>query len=268
MPISLLALDLDGTTLLPDRTIHPASADAIRRAALSGIHVVLASGRNAPSVRHYASLLGLTGATICCNGAHVLLSAEQELLHHSLEPELVSRLLGYAETHGLHAHLYSRNRLIFPRDSEWGDLYLHRVGGVQRELLGSQRVEELQVTKLMFVAEEPRIGKEFRSFASDRAYSGAQLTLSEPEYLEFLPRDANKGAALQSLASHLAIPRSEVAAIGDYLNDLEMLAWAGLGGAVANAADEVRACARVHVAANTEGGVAEFIDSYVLNQRE
>lgn len=268
VPISLLALDLDGTTLLPDRTVHPKAAAAIARAAAAGVRVVLASGRNAPSVRRYADSLELEGPIICCNGAHVMLGADVELLHHALDVSLVSQLLAYAKAQGLHAHLYSRDRLLFVEDSTWGDLYLQRVGGMERELLGSGAVEKLQVTKLMFVAEEARVAEEFRRFSNENAIDGARLTLSEPQYLEFLPSQANKGLALESLANHLGLSHMEVAAIGDYMNDLEMLRWVGLSGAVANAADEVRACARVHVAANTEAGVADFIDSYVLNQRE
>lgn len=268
MPISLLALDLDGTTLLPDRTLHPAAHPSVARAVAAGVRVVLASGRNAPSVRSYASQLDLLGPVICCNGAHVMLSEDEELLHVALDQQLVTKLLEYAAANGLHAHLYSRDRLLFLDDGPWGSLYLNRVGGVERELLGAQSVEELQVTKLMFVAENERVAEEFQHFSGNVEYSGTKLTLSEPQYLEFLPLGANKGAALRSLASHLGVPQTEVAAIGDYFNDLEMLQWVGLSGAVANAADEVRACAKVRVGANTEGGVAEFIDSYVLNQRE
>ena len=61
----------------------------------------------------------------------------------------------------------------------------------------------------------------------------AQITESGPEYLEILPANANKGNGLAKLAQYLHLDRSEIAAIGDYRNDLEMLDWVGTAGAVA-----------------------------------
>ncbi len=87
------------------------------------------------------------------------------------------------------------------------------------------------------------------------------LTESEPEYLEFLPAHANKGEALATLSQSLEIPQQNVMAIGDYLNDLEMVSWAGFGVAMGNAVDEVKATAKAITGINDEGGVAMAISA-------
>ncbi|MFX9019979.1 HAD hydrolase family protein, partial [Acinetobacter baumannii] len=81
---------------------------------------------------------------------------------------------------------------------------------------------------------------------------------------EFLAYGCSKGKALQALCGSLDVDQSEVAAIGDFLNDVEMVDWASLGGAVGNAHEAVKRVAQVVVASNDDGGVAEFIERYVL----
>jgi hydroxymethylpyrimidine pyrophosphatase-like HAD family hydrolase len=88
----------------------------------------------------------------------------------------------------------------------------------------------------------------------------ARPTESEPEYLEFMHPLWNKGNGLRLLAEYMNIPQEQTAAIGDYLNDLEMLQYAGYSGAVANGAEAVRMIADVIAPSNDDGGVAWFID--------
>ena len=70
--VRLLAIDLDGTLLDNDRQLVPKNAEAVRRAASSGITNVLARGRTQPSMQPFVESLGVGGPLICANGAHVL----------------------------------------------------------------------------------------------------------------------------------------------------------------------------------------------------
>jgi hydroxymethylpyrimidine pyrophosphatase-like HAD family hydrolase len=95
---------------------------------------------------------------------------------------------------------------------------------------------------------------------------GADLTESAPRYLEILPQNVHKGSGLTHLCEHLGIAQNEVAAIGDYRNDIEMLKFAGVSGAVANALPEIKSLADYTVSSNEEGGVGEFIAQFVLQR--
>ncbi len=268
MPIHLLATDLDGTLLGPDRRVSPANRQAIRRCVDAGIHVVLASGRNIAGVTPHAETLDLDGPLICCNGAHVFRRPGIELSHRALPDSLCRSLVAMAWERQLHLHFYSRERLVFLSEDAWGALYLSRVAGVRGEVLDADGALSIEVTKAMFVADPRVIASLHKECAACSWSAEADLTLSESEYLEFLPKGANKGAALQAVAEDLGISRAHVAAIGDYLNDVPMLEWAGLSGAVGNAEPAVKSAAHVVVGTNQAFGVAQFIDSYVLNGRE
>ena len=87
-----------------------------------------------------------------------------------------------------------------------------------------------------------------------------RTTDSEPHFMEFLAPGTSKASALREVGMRLGIPAYETAAIGDYLNDLEMVTYAGIGAAVGNAHPVLRENANVTVSTNEAGGVAEFVN--------
>mgnify|MGYP001807295667 FL=1 len=91
-----------------------------------------------------------------------------------------------------------------------------------------------------------------------------ELVRSEADYVEFLPVGIHKGRGLQILCETLGVRAEEVAAIGDYFNDQEMLEWAGYAGAMGGAPEALRAKADIVVSGHDEGGVANFVES-ILN---
>ena len=77
----------------------------------------------------------------------------------------------------------------------------------------------------------------------------------------------SKGSALQTLAAYYAIPQGEVMAIGDHDNDVEMIAWAGLGVAMGNASPKAKAVAKVIAPPLDEEGAAWAIEHFILEQK-
>src|SRR5438093_770234 len=73
--------------------------------------------------------------------------------------------------------------------------------------------------------------------------------------------------ALELVAQHLGIPLSEIIAVGDNLNDLEMIRTAGLGVAMGNAPPELRAQAGYVTSTNDKEGLAEVIERFILNTK-
>jgi len=92
----------------------------------------------------------------------------------------------------------------------------------------------------------------------------AQVSRSQPVYLDVTALDANKGAALATLAAHLGVPLAQTAAIGDGGNDPAMFHVAGLSIAMGQAEDAVKRQADVVTGSNTEDGVAQAIEKYLL----
>ena len=84
--------------------------------------------------------------------------------------------------------------------------------------------------------------------------------------MELAAGGVNKGTALQALAAHLGLGPEQVMAFGDAGNDLEMLSWAGWSFAMDNASPQAKAAAKYRTAANTEAGVGQAVEKYVLEQ--
>jgi len=106
-----------------------------------------------------------------------------------------------------------------------------------------------------------QIARLVAALGQDRWRTIVSRTTLTPEgrFLELLERSCSKGAALADLCAVYGIDRSEVVAIGDNVNDLEMLEYAGLAVAMGNAPPEVQAAAGWGTASTAEDGVAPAI---------
>ncbi len=266
--IRLLAIDLDGTLLDYQRQLTLDGAAAIGRARDCGVVVVLASGRIFPSMRPFAEAMGIVGPFVCANGGHVIDATGNELEFHSLDLKARRTIIDFALTKGLHLNAYTRDELLFLQETPWSQVYRSRVRAVIPRVAKIEELLSASISKMMLVGEPkemPSLRKEIEPTLDPMC---ARITESEPEYLEFLSPIAHKGSGLAAIAQSMGIRREETAAIGDYLNDVEMLEWAGISGAVENAAQATREVADVLVESNENGGVARFIDLYVLSRQE
>jgi Cof subfamily protein (haloacid dehalogenase superfamily) len=124
--------------------------------------------------------------------------------------------------------------------------------------------EELSIIKMMMI-DEPALLDEIIPLIPESFMEKYTVVKSTPFFLEILNKEVHKGAALERLATHLGLDRSEVMALGDNENDVTMIEYAGLGIAMANATENVKNAADIITASNDEHGVAEAIKQYILN---
>lgn len=267
MPVKLLAIDLDGTLLTKSKQILPSSVEAIDEARAAGVTVLLASGRIAPSMRPFAERLGLTeGPIISGNGTYLALAPSQIVHQLRLPTTALEIIANYALGNDIHLNIYTAERLFFLRETPWGDLYRSRVEKVVPEILDVP-FDQLECLKVLLVDHPDRIPVHARELAGLLETQPVRATESEPEYLEFMDDRATKGFALEQLAGLLNVVPAEIAAIGDYLNDIEMVRFAGVSAAVGNAHPLLKDTAKHVVSTNEEGGVSEFIREFVLKQK-
>jgi len=266
MPIRLLACDLDNTLLSPDRDIDPENVAAVQRARSAGIEVVLASGRIQTSIRVFAERLGLSGPLIACNGSDAAYVGGARIFHRRLDPRAVRAILSYCAAYGIQANAYTETQVFFVTESSWADEYESRVRSVRPGSISLEDACELDVSKVLVIDHAEAIPVHRAGLLPLLNGIPVRWTESEPEYLEFLPEGVSKGSALAAVSQHLGIAQDETAAIGDYLNDLEMIQWAGIGAAVGNAHEDVAKVADIRVAPHDLHGVAEFIDFLLARQ--
>lgn len=262
--IRLLALDLDGTLLTPQRKLSPSSIEALKRAQECGLIVCLASGRAVSTIRPFAKEAGVVGPIVSANGAYLLDANGEEILHRGLEPHVIQWLLSFAQARSVHVNHYLRESITMNQESEWGDLYRHRVASDHTPVPVGE-INRQEATKILYIGSESAMDM-LESEVRDSIHPDwATIVRSEAEYLEFLPSGISKGWGLMKLAEHLGVSQDETAALGDYSNDLEMIQWAGFSGAMGNALDEVKAEADVIVSTNSHDGASEFIN-HVLSK--
>jgi HAD superfamily hydrolase (TIGR01484 family) len=279
-PISLIALDIDGTIVGRDFLLSDRTRSAIGEAVRRGVRVSLATGRMPSSAAVYANILGLVEPLIGHQGAAVrAMPARREpvdptappfrsrvgrLLHHqALRADVAREAIRWCLANSLDPHVNTLERIVAWQDDPSFEDYSGYLGPDADLVPDLARWIDRAVSKVIAVGDAPRpmqlVAEARRHFAGR-----ADVTVSHPRFLEFVAPGVSKGRAVAWLADRAGIPMSRVMTIGDALNDLEMIGDAGHGAAMATAPIEVRRVARYIARPVEEDGAAILIESLVL----
>lgn len=267
MKYKLLALDLDDTLLGDNLDISPRNKRAIQEVVLRGMLVTIATGRMFRSALPYAQDLEVDLPLITYHGALIKRVKGEVFKHCPVPLQLAAEILKLAEDEGLHINFYLDDKLYI-RESNENAEYYRSISSIPFEEVGSLYLFLLkkgrEPTKLTVIDKDQeklaRLQKRIRKVYSPEL----SILQSRPRFLEITHKEATKGQALKYLAEREGISPAEIIAIGDNYNDLDMLQFAGLGVAVANAPPEIKASADLITRANTEDGVAFFIEEHLL----
>lgn len=275
MKTKLIAMDLDGTLLLPDKTLSARNRAALDAAAEKGILVVPATGRLYIGLPEFIRALPYVRYVIAINGAQLYDAVDDKVLHTAdLDVETALAIYDLMETFPLAYDAYIDDKAYMDRrfidtleDYIPDDPHvLNMVLGLRipvDDLRKMVRERGLPIQKLQcFCADVERLAQ-LRSIFAAR-FPKTAVSSSLKHNIEINSGDAVKANALLALCSHLGIDPAETLAFGDGLNDISMLRAAGTGVAMANASDEVRAAADMVTASNVEDGVAQYLEKYVL----
>ena len=260
----LLALDLDGTLLTPQKTITPRTYEAIRQAVAAGMTLVIATGQTLDVLRSVCANLPLKVPQIIYNGAVIADIQSGTVLYERLvPPEYILSTLELLHNNGLHRVYHTHKRVYVdegtPNARNW---YRAPVPPVI-EVSGVESLYPQPCIKLVGVGNAITL-REKRAALEQHLAGQLYVTQASRDLLEFLHPEVSKANALIIVARILGISPEEVVAIGDNHNDIGMLQFAGLGIAMGNAHDEVKAAAKHVTTRNSENGVALAIEEKVL----
>ena len=265
MKYKLLALDLDGTLMSHDILISPRVKRAIRRAMDKGIIVSLASGRPFASMLPHVEDLGVSGPVIGYQGCEIMLPETREVIYRASIPLPDARaLLDFAQSRDLDVTVYVDDHIYlreFRHPQEFYDKWFGLPCILVDDLVTGVRQEP---TKVIFIGEGPdndRLMPELQR----RFGSSLGIVRSHTFFMEGMPLGVSKGTALECVAVRLEIPQEQTLAIGDAGNDIEMIAWAGLGVAMGNAHEDVKAVADFIAPSVEEDGAAVAIETFCLD---
>lgn len=258
----LLVSDVDATLLDDQKNIPVQNLEAITRFQSLGGAFTIATGRTHITCDSIAARAGVNAPVIVCNGGGVYdRTARRFLWQRTLHrDELIAPFRAMMARHpdvGVEINAGDTAMLVNPTAPVDPNILRGGFPYVRAEITNTPA----EWFKIMFNAPEKAmlraIEPEARTLLAPFLAQGCSLTYSGESYLELLP--ASKGTALEQMARTGRYARENVVAVGDYDNDLEMIRWAGLGVAVANAQPHVRDTADVIVCSNNEGAIAQTL---------
>lgn len=263
--IKLIAVDLDGTMLSRDSTITRRVKDAVAAVRAAGGYFTVSTGRMFSSAVNFARELDIDLPLITYQGALVKNSLSGEVLrYHPLPLNYAREIITRVHQLGYHLNGYLEDRLLVEKDDEIGRRYAAK-NGVEMAIVGNfNEYFHDDPTKLVVIAEEQQVTQLLAELTP--TYQGkVHISKSLPGYLEFSHIQATKGDALAYLARYFGVQREEIMAVGDSFNDIEMLEYAGVGVAVANAREEIKNIANYVTIQSYGDGVVEALERYVLS---
>ena len=256
----LVALDIDGT-LIPPGADHravpdPAITSAVAALVAAGIVVVLASGRMYPGTARVARHLGLVSPLICQQGASVH-RADGSVAHRfAIDPDIARELVLFAQQEGWPFAWFDAERYLASHPNE-PSAEFGRVSDVEPEYrIDAHKVGVIPtgVDIISTTTHANRIHRELDARYGDRVHllDFSSVTAAHAP-------EASKGNALALLAQDLGIAQQEVLALGDSVNDVSMLRWAGRGIAMPHGDHHARAAADEILGGTGVSGVAPLL---------
>lgn len=269
--IRLVALDLDDTTLNDQSRLSGRTRAALERAAAGGAAIVVATGR--PYAAVAPEVLALPGVryAVTSNGAAVYDAHSGQRIHaHLLPAECVAPLLELLPPDALGLDT-SVNGIAYAEEKLWKTPaqycvadklldYFSRTRRPHADLRGFLLENANRLESLAIWCRSPEIMYRLRETITHR-FPDLYHASASCGLLDVAHPLAGKANGLHFLAQQLQIPQAQIAAFGNGNNDTDMLAWAGLGVAVANAASDCLAAADHVTASNEDDGVAMVLEA-------
>lgn len=267
----ILALDLDGTLLTTDKRLTARNLDAITRAQNVGNTIVLSSGRHPYSMSYFADLLNLRergGYLVAFNGGAIVDYSTGELLSSTHLPRhILPRLRDWARHFDLPMLSFIGNTII---SEQPGNHYV--VENAHNNRMAIEGVADIAAVfdsqpappPKYLLPGNPALLPEVEAAMKADLAGEIDIYRSAPHYLELVPRGIDKGSALLRLLNHIGFTPADLIACGDQDNDISMIRVAGIGVAMGNAADNVKAAADIIAPSCDEDGVADIIERYLL----
>lgn len=266
MRYKMIALDLDGTLNNDQKIITKRTKETLIAVQKKGVKVVLASGRPAPGLKRESEALELekyNGILLSYNGGKVVEATTKKVLYEkSLPNEIAVRLLKHLENFpvtpivddGKHYYTTGKDEFMIEVESRLNNLGIKEVENVAAAV-------DFNPVKILIAAPKeqlmPVIDKIKEPFLDELSF-----VQSTPYFLEATMKGINKASSLHEVCEILNIKPDEVMAFGDEQNDLKMIEFAGLGVAMGNACDKLKAVADEITLSNNEDGIAHTLEKY------
>lgn len=283
MSIKLIASDLDGTIIDRNNNIAPENFEAIKKIHKKNIDFVVCTGKSYSVSKkicdQFQASFGIFG-----NGTQIInLRSGKELLRKVISKGDLLFIITLAKRNNFHVHIYTDSEIISEK-LEYMDLrnfllkstnandslnfnIVHNILTYveNNNISAFSIVVTTESSSLMNFKKILSINKDIDSvFINKRGKYRDNIIGKDYEYLNISPININKNEALNFLSNYLHISKEDIMAIGDNVNDLEMVRESGIGVAVNESYDDLKNVAK-YVTNNkvSDGAFAEAIDKFI-----
>lgn len=276
MNYQLLAINIDGTLLRPNGRIQSGTKEAIDYVKEKGIYVTLVTNRNFLSAKKVAKALKIESLLITHNGGFISSSLDNPIYENRLSEERAFNLVQVLENYKcnirlLHERFSIGNRMRMPRNliskAVFGSgdplfypmQFVTSLGDYLRDNpLAPQKIE-------VFFTSETERAEAVRVLKDNFHY--VNLVEVDERSLQIIPKGVSKLTGLKTLCNHIGIPIDKTVAIGDSMDDKEIIEHAGLGVAMWNAPNELKKAADWVTRSNNQNGVSYMVKEHFRKQQ-
>ena len=267
--IKLVAIDMDGTLLNSKKELLEETKQYFKdfHKKETETLLVLCTGRPETGIRPYLKDLGYLEENhyiISQNGANIYESRTgKRVMDAFLDSAAIQKWIELGKKHGISVmgagvdYYYCFDQ----EPTEWMEFDVKLVSGKLKRIPTKESLNT-DFYKILLMGDEEQLN-EFETFIPQEWRDEFYVVRSQKYLVEVLTKGVNKAFGLEKLAQKLNILPSEIAAIGDAANDIEMLEYAGLAIAMGNASEEVKAIADIVTDTNENNGVIKAIDKLI-----
>lgn len=263
-------MDLDGTLLNDEKQITGGNRAALDKLLERGHGAIITTGRPLKSAMDQARKLQLDRPgcyLIAYNGAVIYdWTQEKQIFCRTLSRNVVERVVALANERGEHVQTYDTWKVLVEKGCD--DAAVRRycsLIGMEFRVIGNVRTDLTEdPVKCLVINYDVKAGLlKIRDWIRTHMAEEVDCFFSCDQYLEVVPKGMSKGEAVKMLSRMMAVDIAETVSVGDAANDLSMIEAAGVGVAMANATDEVKAIADyVTTLDNNHDGIAEVVERF------
>lgn len=264
MTYKIIALDLDGTLTNSKKVITPATRKKLMEFQKNGGKIILASGRPTMGIVGHAENLELKkygGYILAFNGACAIdCKTEKILFQNKFPSEYIPEICSIIKSYPVGINTYEGENIIVGNNLNSYTELEARINSMKIKFVDNfSEYVNFDINKCLLQG-EPEYILELEKILSEKYDGKLGVFKSEPFFLELVPKGIDKAASIDRLIKSIGIKTEECIACGDGFNDLSMINYAGLGVAMANAAEPVKQAADFITLSNDDDGIVYLLD--------
>jgi Cof subfamily protein (haloacid dehalogenase superfamily) len=280
----LIALDVDGTLINSDHILTSRTLRAIKNVKDTGIKITIATGRHYLSAIRMARKIQINAPLICSDGAIIKDIYSNNTNYHLLPKKTAIDIMRMAMDYdNFKIQVFTKDGKIYAGQSYRATYFKHflkeplkhslrgyfnlmrdfmfipvkNTGSIQGTIAA---IDKSPAKVVVYGNERPDDLKDFINKLAAKYGDKISITSAIENCIDILNGGISKAKGLSMLSEKLGIKREEIITVGDNINDMEMLEYAGLGVAMGNAPERVKNMADYVTDTNDNDGLAKFLE--------